>query len=64
MRRRERRWSARVSPARGADGHDDAVDFWRGRSVDFFLRIPVVNHAYIRFGDMSTIQGALGIGGR
>jgi hypothetical protein len=38
--------------------------YWRGRPAEFFLRMPVVNHGFIHYGEMITIQSALGIEAR
>jgi hypothetical protein len=65
-----------VAAASGLEGRLDGLfpwiapaapwlqQFWRGRPADFFLRMPVVNHGFMHYGEMMTIQSALGIEGR
>lgn len=38
-------------------------EFWRDRSVGFFLRFTAIGHAYVHGGEMLTIRSHLGVPG-
>ena len=40
------------------------LDFWRGRTAGFFVRLPALDHGYLHLGEMLAIRGRLGIPGR
>lgn len=39
------------------------LDFWRGRTAGWFLRMPVIDHGFLHLGQMQEIRGRLGVRG-